>query len=151
MSGATPSRVRVQTRISSETYAMLKKTCAARRVSLRAALETAVREYVEGFSDPLIIMRRFDRLGRAQDRLQRDVDLFMEAFAVFLKLWFAHTPAVAPDARRAAQSSAEARYQQFVAYLGEQFSGGHRFLQDLPETALDNRDKVEELGEGHKR
>jgi hypothetical protein len=118
---------------------------------LRAALETAVREYVESSSDPLLLMRRIDRLGRAQDRLQRDVDLFMEAFAVFLKIWFAHTPAVAHDARRAAQSSAEARYQRFVAYLGEQFSGGHRFLQDLPETRLGAGEQAQDPGEGQER
>jgi hypothetical protein len=37
----------------------------------------------------------------------------MAAFAVFMKLWFAHTPAIAQDSKRAAQSSAESRYRKW--------------------------------------
>jgi hypothetical protein len=55
-----------------------------------------------------------------------------EAFALFVKLWFAHTPNVAEDAKGAARRSAESRYRQFVEHVAEQFTGGARFLDDLP-------------------
>src|SRR5262249_22975035 len=96
----------------------------------------AIRDYVNGVSDPALLMRRLDRLGRAQERLQRDLDLMMETFAIFVKLWFAHTPAIAQDSKRAAQSSAETRYGQFIDYVGHQFAAGHRFVQDFPQEPI---------------
>ena len=130
------ARARVEARVSPQIQALLRQHCVANNVSARAVIEAAVRDYVSGVSDPALLMRRFDRLGRAQERLQRDLELMMETFATFVKLWFAHTPSVAQDSKRAAQSSAERRYRQFIDYIGQQFAIGHRFVQDLPHETL---------------
>jgi hypothetical protein len=126
----------VHARVSPQIHALLRQHCAAHRVSSPAVIEAAIRDYVSGVSDPMLLMRRLDRLGRAQERLHRDLELMMETFAVFMKLWFAHTPAIAQDSKRGAQSAAESRYRQFVDYVGQQFAGGHRFVQDLPQEAI---------------
>jgi hypothetical protein len=43
------------------------------------------------------------------------------------------------DGKRAARTTAEGRYRQFVEHVAEQFSGGRRFLDDLPhEEIADN-------------
>jgi hypothetical protein len=52
-------------------------------------------------------MRRLDRLGRALERTQRDEELQTEAFAVFVKIWFAYIPTIPQDSRKAALASAE--------------------------------------------
>jgi hypothetical protein len=81
-------------------------------------------------------LRRLDRLGRAGARTQRDLELLSEAFAVWTKVWFAHTPALADDAKRPARMGTENRYRQFVDHVAEQFSGRKRFLDDLPRESL---------------
>ena len=135
MSSKKPT-VRLHARVSTQISTLLRQHCASHRVCARAVVEAAIRDYVSGVSDPELLMRRLDRLGRAQDRVQRDIDLMMETFAIFVKLWFAHTPAVAQESKRAAQSAAETRYRQFIEYVGQQFAGGHRFIQDLPHEVL---------------
>jgi hypothetical protein len=41
-------------------------------------------------------------------------------------------PSVPADAKPIARSTAESRYKQFVEHVVQQFSGGRRFLDDLP-------------------
>ncbi len=126
------ARIRLHARISPQTNKRLREHCAARGISARAGLEAAITEYLDDVGDPTLLMRRLDRLGRAVARTQRDTEIFMETFMVFVKLWFAHTPAVADEHKRAAQASAEARYKQFVGYVNDLLSRGHRAFDDFP-------------------
>src|SRR5580658_3270915 len=80
---------------------------------------------------------RHERVFR-QDRMHRDLELLSEAFSVFVRLWFAHTPSVPVDAKPVARSTAESRYKQFVEHVVQQFSGGRRFLDDLPREVAAN-------------
>jgi hypothetical protein len=127
-----PARIRLHARISPQTSKRLREHCAARGISSRAGLEAAITEYLDDIGDPTLLMRRLDRLGRAIARTQRDTEIFMESFMVFAKLWFAHTPPVAEEHKRAAQASAEARYKQFVTYVNDLLSRGHRAFDDFP-------------------
>jgi hypothetical protein len=105
---------------------------AATGISASAVVRVALRQYLDQTSDATLLMRRLDRLGRAGARMHRDLVILSEAFALWTKLWFAHTPNVPDDAKPFARASAESRYRQFVDYLAEQLTGGHRFLDDLP-------------------
>ncbi|MGH7438023.1 MAG: hypothetical protein ACRENE_20265, partial [Polyangiaceae bacterium] len=62
----------------------------------------------------------------------RDEQLFAQALAVFVQLWLGHAPTLKDDERKAARKTAESRYKQFVEHVGKEFSGGRRFLDDLP-------------------
>jgi hypothetical protein len=53
-----------------------------------------------------------------------------------MELWFAHTPNVAEDARPFAKASAEARHREFLQHVTEQYSGGRRFIDDLPQEII---------------
>ena len=129
-------RVRVYTRLSAELRDRLSSYCAASSIAERAVFEEAVQQYVDGVGDLALVLRRLDRLGRAGARLHRDVELLSEAFAVFVRLWFAHTPTIPEDGKAAARSTAESRYRLFVEHVGQQFSGGRRFFDDLPREAV---------------
>ena len=74
-----------------------------------------------------LVLRRLDRLGRADDRVHRDIELLSASFAVFVRLWFAHTPSLREEAKPAAREDAESRYQQFKDYVAQEFMGGRRF------------------------
>jgi hypothetical protein len=129
-------RMRLVPYVSVALAQRLAAFCGASGVTESAAVEAALRQYLDHSGDATLLLRRLDRLGRAGARTQRDLELLSETFAIWLKLWFAHTPSIAEDAKRSARMTAESRYKQFVEHVAEQFSGGRRFLDDLPRESL---------------
>jgi hypothetical protein len=119
-----------------ELAARLSRHCAAAHVTESAAVEAALREYLDESSDRTLILARLDRLGRAQERTQRDQSAHAEAFATFVKIWFAQTPSIPEDARKAAQSTADARFRQFIECVVAQLSSGAGFIDQLPQEPL---------------
>jgi hypothetical protein len=129
-------RVRLQSYIEPSLGQRLKAFCAAQGLTEGAVVQAALEQYFDGTGDATLVMRGLARLGRAEARTQRDVELLSEAFGIFLRTWFAHTPPIPEEAKASARTSAQARFEQFVTHLGEKFSGGHRFLDDLPRESL---------------
>jgi hypothetical protein len=138
-------RVRLQSYVDPATADRVDRFCAAMGMSESALVKSALDQYLAGTSDAALVLRRLDRLGRAVERNQRDLELLSEAFAVYTRLWFAHTPSVPDDAKRGARISAESRYQQFVQHVVEQFSGGRRFLDDLPRESIADEQELDTL------
>jgi hypothetical protein len=135
--------VRLQSYVEPTVAERVDKFCAATGLSESALIKSSVCKHLDGISDATLLLRRLDRIGRAIERGHRDHAFHSEAFAVFVRLWLAHTPSLPEDAKRAARMNAESRYKQFVEHVVEQFSGSRRFLDDLPkepvadETELD--------------
>jgi len=129
-------RVRLLPYVQPELAARLDKFCAASDATESAVVGAAIQQYLDGTSDATLLLRRLDRLGRALDRDHRDIELLSEAFAVFVRLWFAHTPNIPEDEKKLARTSADSRYRRFVEHVIEQFSGGRRFLDDLPRESI---------------
>ena len=127
---------RVWTHLSATLRDRLSSYCAASNITERAVFEAALEQYISGTSDMTLVLRRLDRLGRAADRVHRDVEFLSAAFAVFVRLWFAHTPGLREEVKPAAREDAESRYQQFKDYVTQEFAGGRRFLDDLPREAV---------------
>ena len=123
---------RVWTHLSAPLRDRLSSYCAASNITERAVFEAALEQYISGTSDMTLVLRRIERLGRAADRVHRDVELLSAAFAVFVQLWFAHTPSLREEVKPAAREDAESRYQQFKDYVTQEFAGDRRFLDDLP-------------------
>jgi hypothetical protein len=129
-------RVRLQSYVDPALAERLDRFSAAMGLSESAIVKSSLCQYLDGTSDVTLLLRRLDRLGRAAERNQRDLALLSDAFAVFVRMWFAHTPSIPEDAKRGARMTAESRYQQFVEHVGEQFSSGRRFLDDLPHESV---------------
>ena len=127
---------RVWTHLSAPLRDRLSSYCAASHITERAVFEAALEQYISGTSDMTLVLRRIERLSRAADRVHRDVELLSAAFAVFVRLWFAHTPSLREEAKPAAREDAESRYQQFKDYVTQEFAGARRFLDDLPREAI---------------
>jgi hypothetical protein len=109
------------------------RTYAARKgVTESAVVQAALQEHLDSeATDRALILRRLDRAGRAMATFHRDFELLSQAFAVYVQLWFAHTPRVTPDARAAAEQGASRRYRQFLDYVSKQFGEGDRFIRDV--------------------
>jgi hypothetical protein len=134
-------RVRLHPYVDRELAKRLAEYSAASGIASTAVVQAALRQYLDRTSDNALILPRLDRLGRADARAHRDLELLSEAFAVWVKVWFAHTPRTSDDAKESARRTAESRFTQFVAHVVERFTGGHRFLDDLPREVL--ADEVE--------
>jgi hypothetical protein len=143
-----PRRVRIEARVSPDTQARLRQYCAMRRKTASAVIETSLREHLDGIADPVLLMRRLDRLGRGHHRLERDMHLLMEAFGSFVRFWFAHTPPVAGSSKESVQLLSEERYAAFVGFVSSQIASGHRFLDDLPAETVADGDELAEAAAG---
>jgi hypothetical protein len=122
--------------------------CAAKGLKESALVKAALTQYLDGTGDAALVLRRLDRLGRALARVHRDLELVCEGFSVFVRLWLAHTPEVPEEGRRTARMSAESRYKRFVEHVSEQFSGGKRFLDDLPREVVADQEELSKLAGG---
>jgi len=99
-----------------------------------SVIEAALTAYFDDATDSDVLYRRLDRLSRTLNKLSRDQDLLNESFAVFVQLWFAHTPRLPESERDGAQRYAASRFAQFVEHVAGQFAEGHRFAEDLATT-----------------
>jgi hypothetical protein len=134
-------RVRLHPYVDRELAKRLAEYRAASGVASSAVVQAALRQYFDRTSDTSLILRRLDQLGRADARAHRDLQLLSEAFAVWVKLWFAHTPCVSDYAKESERRTVESRFAQFIEHVVERFTGGHRFVDDLPREVL--ADEVE--------
>jgi hypothetical protein len=128
--------VRLHRYVDRELAERLAEYSAASGIASSTVVQAALRQYLDRASDTALILRRLDRLGRADAGAHRDLELLSETFEVWVRLWFAHTPSVSDDAKESAGRTAERRFAQFVEYVVERFTGGHRFLDDLPREVL---------------
>jgi hypothetical protein len=125
-------RVRIHPYVDRAIATQLAAHSAATGVAASAVVQAALSEYLDHKGHVTLLLQRLGRLGRAGARTHRDLQLLMDAFGVWVRLWFAHTPRVDDDAKDFARRTAEARYVQFVDHVGETFANGHRFLDDFP-------------------
>lgn len=131
-------RVRLQAYIDPALAERVERLCATNCVTESAVVKSSLDQYLDGTSDATLVLRRLDRLSRSAARTQRDLELLSKAFSVFVKIWFAHATTITEEDKRTARAEAESRYKQFVKHIGEQFSAGHRFLDDLPHEVVAN-------------
>jgi predicted DNA-binding protein len=141
-------RARLVPRVPAELAERLSELCASTNVTETAVVETALRQHLDGTSDRTLLFRRLDRLDRAIERGHRDLQLLAQAFAVFMQLWLAHAPKLSDEERKGARKTAESRYKEFVEHVGKQFSGGPRFLDDLPREIVADESELDGIAQG---
>lgn len=79
------------------------------------------------------IVKRLDRIDRTIQRLERDVGIANEAFAIFMRAWLDSTPPLPDAARAAARAKGGERYDRFLDALGRRLAKGPRLRQEVPE------------------
>jgi hypothetical protein len=145
---ARHERVRIHPYVDRELAKRLVEYSAASGIASSTVVQAALRQYLDRTSDTTLILRRLDRLGRADARAHRDLELLSEAFAVWVKVWFANTPCITDDTKESARRTAESRFAQFIEHVVERFTGGHRFLDDLPREVIADEVELANLAPG---
>ena len=77
--------------------------------------------------------RRLDRIDRSIQRLERDLGIANEAFAIFMRSWLTATPVLPEAAQAAAQAQGGQRYDRFLEALGRRLASGPKLRQEVPE------------------
>jgi predicted transcriptional regulator len=110
---------------------------AARRDQSRSLIAEAA---IESFLSPdaaerqeAAITKRLDQFDRRMTRLERDVGISVEMFAVFVRFWLATTPALPEPAAQAARAKTAERYGAFVTALGRRLAKGPKLRQEIAE------------------
>ncbi len=108
---------------------------AARRDQSRSLIAEAA---IESFLSPdaaerqeAAITKRLDQFDRRMTRLERDVGISVEMFAVFVRFWLATTPALPEPAAQAARAKTAERYDAFVTALGRRLAKGPKLRQEI--------------------
>jgi hypothetical protein len=131
-----PQRLRIHPYVHPDLAGRIKDYGAARGLTGSQVVHAALTQYLDGTSDMALVLRRLNLLGRALDRIHRDLLLFLEAFAVFVEVWYAHTPSIPKEAEQLALESAADRFARFKEHVVERFQGGPRFIDDLPREVI---------------
>jgi hypothetical protein len=106
----------------------------------------ALDRFLIGATDQALFLRRLDRLSVGQNRVLWGLEVLSQAFALFVRVWLAHTPRIPRDARRLAQASADARYRKLMDRLAEQLADSRRFADDLPRQPVADDDELGTIG-----
>jgi ribbon-helix-helix CopG family protein len=107
-----------------------------RKLSRSAIVEAAVASFLSpdgADRREAAFARRFDRLSRQVQRLERNVGITAETLALFVRFWLAVTPPLPNDAQAAAQAKSRERYEGFIEALGRRLQKGQSFLNEIPE------------------
>lgn len=79
------------------------------------------------------LAKRLDRIDRNLQRLERDMGIANEAFAVFIRAWLTATAPLPETAQAAARAKGGERYDKFMEALGRRLAKGPRLRQEVPE------------------
>jgi len=119
---------------------------AGRRGQSRSIIaEAAIASFLSPDADErqeAAITKRLDRIDRNLQRLERDVGIVNEAFAVFVRSWLTATASLPETAQAAARAKGGERYDKFLEVLGRRLAKGPRLRQEVPEdiSAADRTD-----------
>lgn len=77
------------------------------------------------------ITKRLDRIDRNVQRLERDIGIANEAFAIFIRSWLTATPPHPEAAQEAARAKGGERYDKFLEALGRRLAQGPKLGQEI--------------------
>jgi hypothetical protein len=130
------SRQQIHPYLEQDLYRKLDAYVAAKDTTITAVVSGALQDYFADKNDTALILRRLDRVDRADYRLQRDIDVLSQAFAVFIQLWSSYLPELREG--DAAKRMAESRFASFVDLVAQQFVSGRRLVDLVAKDPVGN-------------
>lgn len=148
-------KVRMTVHFERATLKAVDELAARKGITKSTVIEAAVSSHLSPDGPDRLeaaLTRRLDRINRQVDRIERDIAISAEAFALFVRFWLTVTPPLPDGAQPAAQAKARERYDEFVAVLGRRVAKGQSILaefssevspsdeRDAPSLATNRRD-----------
>ena len=138
---STPRQL-IRTYVPPALHGKLQQYAAKKGVSKSAVNHAALARYLDDTNHDQAILRKLDRIERNQERGLRDGDFFIEAFAVFVQIWLAHTPRLADADKPSAEQSALQRFREYAEHVAEKVAEGGIFLGHLVRENVAESDTV---------
>ena len=107
-----------------------------REQSRSVVAEAAIASFLSPDADErqeAAIAKRLDRLDRSVQRLERDIGIANEAFAIFMRSWLTSTPSLPDAAQASARAKGGERYDRFLEALGRRLAKGPKLRQEVAE------------------
>ncbi|HWT51564.1 MAG TPA: CopG family transcriptional regulator [Caulobacter sp.] len=104
------------------------------RRSKSEIVQAAVASYLSPDSDEAAeaaVVRRLDRVGRALERLERDVTISNEAIGLFVKAWLTATPSLSAGDQKAQSATGQERYVGFLDALARRLASGRLLRSEV--------------------
>jgi predicted transcriptional regulator len=132
--------MKVQTKVflSRDLSLALDEASRRTRRSKSEIVQVAVASYLSPDGDEAAeaaVVRRLDRIGRALERLERDVTISNEAVALFVKAWLTATPSLSAGDQKAQSAKGQERYAGFLEALSRRLASGRLLRAEV----LDDR------------
>lgn len=111
------------------------------RRSKSEIVQAAVANYLSPDSDEAAeaaVVRRLDRVGRALERLERDVTISNEAIGLFVKAWLTATPSLSAGDQKAQSAKGQERYVGFLDALARRLASGRLLRSEVLEERSGN-------------
>ena len=128
-------RDRLNLSLPIEMIAQINELATRKRLTRSAIVEAAVASFLSPDGADRMeaaFTRRFDRLTRQVQRLERNSGLSTETLALFVRFWLTITPPLPPDAQAAAQVKGRERYEGFIEALARRLNQGRTLMDEIP-------------------
>jgi predicted transcriptional regulator len=114
---------------------MLADFADRREQSRSLVAEAAIASFLSPDADErqeAAIVKRLDRIDRNIQRLERDIGIANEAFAIFMRSWLTSTASLPEGAESAARAKGGERYDKFLDALGRRLAKGPHLRHEVP-------------------
>lgn len=121
-------------RLDAELVRLVAERARQRRVTRTEIVEAAIASLLSADHEErleAILTKRIDKLARSLDRLEWNLDLSNEAFALFVRFWLTSTTPLPDAAMPAAQATGRKRWESFVESLSRRMEAGSRLADEL--------------------
>ena len=138
-----PKKQRLSVYLEPEVMKALAAHAARRDQSLSLIAEAAIASFLSPDAaerQESATTKRLDQLDRRMTRVERDIGISVEMFAVFVRFWLTTNPPLPEPAQAAARAQAGERYDAFVAALGRRLAKGPKLRQEISEDIEPARD-----------
>jgi hypothetical protein len=128
------SSVKRTFRIDAVLARQLDERASSRRITRTDIVEAALASLLTPDHEErveAVLTRRLDRISRQLDRLEWNVELSNEGFALFVRSWLINHPPLPDAALRAAQVTGKKRWEAFVESLSRRMELGPKLGDEL--------------------
>lgn len=132
----TKASIKQTFRLDAELVRLVADRARQRRVTRTEVVEAALASLLSADHEErleAVFTKRIDKLARGVDRLEWNLDLSNEAFALFVRFWLTSTAPLPDTALPAAQATGKKRWEGFVESLSKRMEGGPRLGDELSE------------------
>lgn len=129
-------------RLDAELVRLVAERSRQRRVTRTEVVEAALASLLSADHEERLeaaFTKRIDKLARGLERLEWNLDLSNEAFALFVRFWLTSTTPLPDTALPAAQATGRKRWEAFVESLSRRMESGSKLADELSRDMDGNR------------